>query len=324
MNWLKQQLWQMPQPELIVHIGAGLCSELDDYQQIQPKKIVLVEPNPETVADLRARVSTLGNVTVIPAAVAETAGRAPLYQYNLPDLDSLEKATGPDKLFPGLREIGRIDVEKITVQQLLDQLPLKKSGQHWLVLEVFGQENRILKNLQAFDALQRFSRVIVRIAGEGAGEASGPGASGVLPAMEELGYLPVSQPETADPDWPRHHLHLDRMALECKRLKAALSEKSKQAEEQENRRKELKEEITRLKEKRDSLESGAAALKEKLAQAEAENKALKEFKEQQTQALEQERDHRERLEKQQATMKQELHKAEAQISILTELWKDAN
>ena len=292
MNWLKQQLWQMPQPELIVHIGAGLCSELDDYQQIQPKKIVLVEPNPETVADLRARVSTLGNVTVIPAAVAETAGRAPLYQYNLPDLDSLEKATGPDKLFPGLREIGRIDVEKITVQQLLDQLPLKKSGQHWLVLEVFGQENRILKNLQAFDALQRFSRVIVRIAGEGAGEASGPGASGVLPAMEELGYLPVGQPDTADPDWPRYHLHLDRMALECERLKAELAEARK------------------------AHQSELETAQQKLTKAETESKSLR----QQNDELQKKyRQLEQEYQRKEALIDEEFLKAESQLELIKEL-----
>ncbi len=40
------------------------------------------------------------------------------------------------------------------------------------------------------------------------------------------------------------------------------------------------------------------------------------------QALDQEKEHRERLELQQITIKQELVKAEAQIAILTELWKD--
>ena len=166
MNWLQHQLGLMPKPDVILHIGAGLCSELPEYQRIRPRHIVLVEPNPETVTELRAHAAAWDNVTVLHAAVTAQGGSASLRLFNFPELDGLHEPVGLYPLLPGLRPVGRAEVAGLSVSQLLQQAAIHRKGHNWLVLEAPGQEREIVQALAEEDRLQHFSRIIVRAGAE--------------------------------------------------------------------------------------------------------------------------------------------------------------
>jgi|GEM_PF-1675359 len=227
MNWLTHQLALMPKPGTILHIGAGQCRELPDYQQIEPDRIILVEPNPETINALRQNAAEYDNVTLLQAAVAAEAGRARLHRFNFPELDSLREPTGLYQLLPGLQEIGQTEVSTISPAQLIRRLSLEDSTNNWLVLEAAGEEAVILEELNRTGALQNFSRLIVRTGAESFYKG-GSCAQPLLELTESLGFFVEATPDEEDPDWPRYHLRLDRMALECKRLKSEL-DKAEQA-----------------------------------------------------------------------------------------------
>ncbi len=231
MNWLQQQLGQLSKPDLIVHIGAGECSDLADYQRFQPSKVVLVEPNPETVVEIRSRASEWDNVTILHAAISDQTGNTSLRLFNFPELDGLYDPVGLYSLLPGLRQIDQIAVPALSAEKLIGQLSFKANGNHWLVLEASGQEGEILKALQACDGLIRFNHLILRAAAESFYDPPHPCASDLLRSLESQGYILVGQPDDGDADWPRYHLRLDRMALECKRLRSELADHKKWEQE---------------------------------------------------------------------------------------------
>ncbi|HEX6827382.1 MAG TPA: hypothetical protein VF104_00230, partial [Burkholderiales bacterium] len=60
--------------DTLVHLGAGLCSELDDYLAMGPRRLLLVEADPELAEALTARMANVPQAQVICAAVAGRPG----------------------------------------------------------------------------------------------------------------------------------------------------------------------------------------------------------------------------------------------------------
>ena len=50
--------------DTLVHLGAGRCSELDAYLRLQPKRLLLVEADPDLADVLLARTDNLPQVEV--------------------------------------------------------------------------------------------------------------------------------------------------------------------------------------------------------------------------------------------------------------------
>jgi hypothetical protein len=314
MNWIQQQLGQMPEPDIILHIGAGLCSELRDYQRIQPSQIVLVEPNPETCAELLSQAADWDNVTVLQAAVTDRAGRASLRLFNFPELDSLHEPVGLYKLLPGLRHVGLAEVTTLSANQLIEQLPLQPQGHNWLVLEAPGEELEILTALADCQALERFSRLIVRAGSEAFYNDTSSSSPAVLETLEELGYTLQTQADKADADWPRHHLRLDHMALECRRLRAEYKADLLATAKALDSVKQL------LAESERQHQTELEAIHQKQAQAEKESaqriRQLETTQAEQKTASETLGTELHRREKEIATLKDKLAKAEQQVSSL--------
>lgn len=231
-NWLTQQLWQMPAPDLLVHIGAGECSELEDYRLIRPRRVVLVEPDPDRVAGLR--LGRQARVEVLPVAVAADEGRVALHQYNLADLDGLRPLADLRDRLPGLRETGRIEVDAISAAMLARQLPWAENGRHWLVVEASGVEKEVLRALAECGALQRFQHLIVRLPRAQIYGDTAEAVDAVLEELAQAGYAQEGAVDDADGDWPRYHLKHQPMALRCRQLEAELAAVRRQAERRED------------------------------------------------------------------------------------------
>ena len=95
---------------VIVHIGAGRCSELDQYLASSAKQIHLIEPNPALARELRSTSARDGRVTVHEMAIAASAGGGTLNVFNLTRLSSLRLPKDIKELFPGLRMVSQLDV----------------------------------------------------------------------------------------------------------------------------------------------------------------------------------------------------------------------
>ena len=226
MNWLQQQLQNTPPPDTILHLGAGLCRELPHWLESGANRIVLVEPNQELLPELRARTEDHESVVIVSAAIAGQAGRGALRLFNFPLLSSLRSPTGLYQSLPGLREMGRVAVDLLTIEKLLSQLGMAEKTNNWLVIDAPGEEADIICQLLQADRIHGFSRVFLS-AGDEALYEGAKAAAELLGLLEPVGFEHAGRADQADADWPRYHLRLDRMALECKRLKAELAEAKK-------------------------------------------------------------------------------------------------
>lgn len=263
MNWLHYQLALMPSPGAILHVGAGLCSELPDYQQIEPDRIILLEPNPKTINALRQKAADYDNVTILQAAVAAEAGRARLRMFNFPELDSLREPTGLYQLLPGLQQTGQTEVSTISPAQLTRRLSLEDSSNNWLVLEAPGEEAIILEELNRTGTLQNFSRLIVRTGAEPFYQGD-DWSTPLLERLESFGYFVEATPDENDPDWPRFHLKFQPLALKCRDLEARVEDEGARNEQLESERSALAAELEEHRQKLDHLRAENTAKAEEI------------------------------------------------------------
>lgn len=149
----------------ILHLGAGLCRELDAYLETAAEQIVLVEPDPEAAQGLRERTATEARVTVIEAAVAGEGGEATLHRYSVSGLSTLHPLKTLPTQWPGLREIAQLQVKALDMAQLLEQVTLEEDKQHWLVIETPGEEKQVLLTIGKHCTPQHFAYLSLTIGG---------------------------------------------------------------------------------------------------------------------------------------------------------------
>ena len=92
--------------DTLVHLGAGRCSELDDYLALHPRQLFLVEADPKLVEELQCRTEDLKPVQVICIAVAGQPGPATFQRINLPEVNSLHRASSLLELIPRAKDSG--------------------------------------------------------------------------------------------------------------------------------------------------------------------------------------------------------------------------
>lgn len=271
MNWLEKQLNNCTPPDIILHTGAGTCRELPLWLQSGAKRIVLVEPNPELLPELRRRVHGQPNVEIVPAALADQNGRGTLHLFNFPLLSSLRQPAGLHHSLPGLRQISRASVELTTVTQLIDKLGIGESTSNWLVIDTPGEEATIIDQLRQSDRLHYFDRIILSAGSEPLYQDA-KSAAELLGPLQSSGYVAIGKVDHSDADWSRHHLYLDRRALECKRLKNELNATREELAETksngEKQRQELEAQVAKQTNHASRLQEERSQLQAKLSKAE--------------------------------------------------------
>jgi len=270
MDWLQQQIINTQQPDTILHLGSGLCSELDAWRQSGARRIILVEPNPELLPELQQTEQQHARVETIPAAVAAESGRRALKLFNFPLLNSLREPTGLYAILPGLAEIGQVTVDVLTPEKLVETTDLQPENINWLVVDTLGEEAAIISALEQNQLLNYFDRIIIQAGAESLYHGAGP-AEEITRQLEKLGYEIEGAADTTDRDWPRYHLRLNPSAIECRRLRReneALIEQKKALEQQN-------EELTeKLEQQKSEAQKRAGELQAAQKQAEQQKKEL--------------------------------------------------
>lgn len=252
---------------VLVHLGAGQCSELAQYIALRPQSLLLIEADPQIAHDLQARAAEYAQLKVICAAVSGHPGPAILHRYNLPGASSLHPATGLKKLFPGLKETGRIKVEAVTPDSLFRSLNLQNDFENTLVIDLPGEELPILQSLLKSELLYLFSRLYLNCGREPLYEGSTT-AQSILQWLEKHGYVLLRENNLQDPDRPCWALQLNKLHFEIRTLHTAIiqiklerdeaiKEKDEHAhllQESSKREKTLEAEKTQLEKKLSALE----------------------------------------------------------------------
>jgi FkbM family methyltransferase len=324
--------------DVLIHLGAGHCSELEHYLTLQPGHLLLVEADPRLADNLQARTAGLSQTEVICAAVSSSPGPATLHCYNLPGAASLHKATGLQVLFPGLKIVDHVEVEAIRPESLLQSLQLSAQQNNILVIDLPGEEFSVLQALQESRLLHTFRELFVNCGREPLYEGS-IAAQEILQWLREQGFDLVDENDRQDPDRPCWALRCDPLRLEHRTLQAqveqltqAMNEQTRLADDYKTLnhqlRRERDEAIQSSAEQREQTEilialqtdisQQLAILQTELAASQQAKAALEQIVEHQTNQLGQLSLERDALLAQLGQLTQELVELQAQLGQLTQ------
>ena len=288
----------------VIHLGSGLCRELDDYLAQAPRRVLLIEADPDTSEQLRRRTADQATVEVRCLALAARSGPATLHRYNLPEANSLHPAEGLQQLFPGLRLLETVELEARDVVGVIDALDLEADAEHLLVIELPGEDVGVLEALHAADLLSRFRHLRLHSGLEPLYRGSVP-AMTLVEWLKARGFDLVERDDRDDPDQPYWLFTLNPLKLE----QAALR---KQIETLTAEKAALTKDKTALAAARDEQTKLAAERQTQIATLKTQ------LQEQQNRVTQLESELAER-DQRQAFMDEELHKAEGQIELIKDL-----
>lgn len=304
---------------LILHVGAGRCAELSSYLSEKPRKVLLIEPQPDRARRLEQRTRDQAEVEVLAAAVdGAGTGDGRFKIFNLRDYSSLRSPSGLYETFPGLRTTHEVDVETIDITDVVARENLTEDENHKLVIDAPGEEASIVAALASADLLTHFQRIDLYCGTlplyEGA-ESSRE----IVARLAACGYDVQETDAAVDADRPRVTMLLspikvenialqkkvDALVAECDRFKNELAEVTKARDEACKSLREIEERLTKVTESRDELQTRDNERNRQLAERQQELQRI--------QADDAER--REREER----MQEEIARAEAQIDLIKEL-----
>lgn len=147
----------------VVHIGAGVGSELPIYQDLNCENIFAIKPNEILFEKLKTKAKSYDNVTAQQIWIADTPAERSATIFANPRFNSLLPA---DKMlleyFPNVKKLENLKVKTQSFDDLVkSNLEKISTKSNILVLEVQGFEVTLFQNNQA-ESLQFFNWIVVR------------------------------------------------------------------------------------------------------------------------------------------------------------------
>lgn len=202
----------------ILHIGAGIGRELNDYLKTSADQIVLVEPNPDAAYELKQFSIKENRVKVIEAAVGVGENGTKLHRYNYEELATLHPHRVESEKWPGLQALDSIEVQILSLATLLGQITFTSDKKHWLIIEASGEEQCILNMLSNSDWSGFFTYLSIRIGSQISSHRAG--RASFLRAIEEAGYR--LEHIVANSDGHIYHSQRDSVQLALKNSNAEI------------------------------------------------------------------------------------------------------
>jgi FkbM family methyltransferase len=110
-------------PQIVIHVGAGSGQRAREFREAGAQRIVLLEAEAATAADLERRTFKDDDIRVLAAAAAEKDGQGVLSIWNVPKLNSLLRTNGSiQELYPNLRLIERQEVRLVGPEHVMAEV----------------------------------------------------------------------------------------------------------------------------------------------------------------------------------------------------------
>lgn len=147
----------------VLHIGAGLGTDLKDYLAAGIRRVILVEPEKDCASVLKEHSERHDEVEFLQCAVSHESGKQTLHRFSFSDLNGLLPSSALNTLYPGLvtlpsQEVLVRDIGELVVELDLDVL----LGPNLLVIDAPGQGHDILPALADKNLLRTFRFIKVR------------------------------------------------------------------------------------------------------------------------------------------------------------------
>jgi FkbM family methyltransferase len=259
---------------VVVCLGAGNFQGLQEFLELRPDSLYLVEPNPKIAKQLESDFSDMSNVHVLSAALSDRAGERRLVVYNVGHASSFHRPTKLNDYYPGLRVREELLVGAMTYTALFANIEFASNKRHWLLIDSPGEEASILECLISNDILHRFDQLVLRCAKEALYEGSVP-ADELLALLDMQSYEVKALDRKDDPDRPVWTLRLNRLAIECKQLRAALNASEAEETRLRERQKNLENRIRVLESDSDEQDRRRAQMNDEMVRAEAQIELIK-------------------------------------------------
>ncbi len=188
MKRIFNELPAIPQPiGHIIHIGAGQCNELLDYQQLSPQKIILVEADQQQfeALKLKTEAETKDTIEVLSKAISYEDAPTKLNILSNPNNSSLLAPTKLFDYYPSLLIQQKEVITPETLATFLKPYVFDQAFSHLLILEVQGLEAAVIQSLLASE-LQPFTHLIIRHSPEFLYQKIEPKA--LIPLLDALAF----------------------------------------------------------------------------------------------------------------------------------------
>lgn len=148
-------------PRGVIHVGAHVGDEADEYLRCGIRDQIWIEPQPEVFAKLRERIGSNAAARAFNVACGSSPGQAEMHLLNGNEgrSNSLLEPKLHLERFPDFKPAGTITVPVVRLDDLLAREGIDPRAYPLLVLDVQGFEMHALKGAEAY--LSRACQAIV-------------------------------------------------------------------------------------------------------------------------------------------------------------------
>ncbi|MEL7979620.1 hypothetical protein AAG584_06220 [Vreelandella titanicae] len=253
---------------ILVHIGSIREESLRILQTAELPSFIATPENAS--GKIEALKNNVPQLFVAKHAITTQGGDAVLYEYNLPEFNSLAPVSGLKKLYPGLVEKQHRTVETHTLEAALKAHKLNAAPIAQLIIEQPESAQALLQTLEAQGQLHSLTKLWIRTSPESL-YAGMPTQSELITTCEQLGFEIVDT-QADDPDFVLVELKRNPLYSEYKKLQEKAAKLAQREKEQTAANEKAQAEITQLKQAHEKLtQQHAEQLKKARHEHAAEN-----------------------------------------------------
>lgn len=143
----------------VVEVGAGSGSDLQEILALEPDLLVCIEANKQLATTLEKRTKKISNVRIVNEWVTAGSESVEVYEFSNPRYNSLAAPSEKLKSRPNLKLIANEKISGKPFAELLSELTFSEEKINLLIFSVPGSENILIQN--STEMLTVFDYIII-------------------------------------------------------------------------------------------------------------------------------------------------------------------
>jgi FkbM family methyltransferase len=147
-------------PRGVVHVGAHLGEEYENYKRAGVAKLVFIEADPQIYRELAEKFAGHGDVITVQALISDRPGPATFHRATFSESSSLLELKEHLRLYPDIRPAGTLSLPASSLEAVLSTAGVDLAEYNLLAVDVQGAEDRVLRSVVLRD---RFDAIVTEI-----------------------------------------------------------------------------------------------------------------------------------------------------------------